>query len=112
MSKTFFVENIFGKWKTKVKTPFGDEEYLINIVELFFDNNLKNQSITGTVSNTKDTINFDNGKIINNTFTCSLNLDFPIASTVFIEINKAENNKIFGLLKIDNYLCVEIFGEK
>lgn len=101
--------NIIGNWNVKVQTPFGTEDYTL-VVDEFNLNSEQKDLITGLVSNQKDSISFNNGKIINNIFYCSFDTEFPIKSKVVIQINKVEENKIFGLVKIDEYLLTSFSG--
>ena len=107
MKKTFDSDNIFGKWKVKVTTPFGPEDYILSIDSLITQNN-----ICGSVSDQKNIMNFNNGKLDDNSFSCSFDTDFPIKSTVYIQIDQVENEKISGSVKIDNYLFTLFSGEK
>lgn len=100
---------IFGNWDVKVETPFGIEDYALVIDE--FDLAVEySEEITGRVSNQKDSVSFDNGKVVNDIFTCSFDTEFPIKSKVFIQIDKLEEDKIFGHLTIDQYLTAHFSG--
>jgi hypothetical protein len=100
---------IFGNWNVKVETPFGTEDYTLVIDE--FDLALEyREGITGRVSNQKDSVSFNNGRVVNNMFACSFDTEFPIKSKVFIQIDKLEKDKMFGYLTIDQYLTAYFSG--
>lgn len=101
---------IVGTWNVKVDTPFGIDSYSF-VVEPFDAELESNVTINGSVSDQKNSIPFNNGRIDNNVFYCSFNTEFPISSTVFVEINKVEENKIFGKVKIDEYLSTSFSGD-
>jgi hypothetical protein len=89
--------NISGNWKISVDTPFGKEQYALNI-----DNS--NSNITGLVSHEKGIAPLTNASFIDGTFKCSLEVEFPIKATVTLQASVIDDNKMFGTLQVDQYL--------
>ena len=97
--------NILGKWTLAVNTPFGEEQYILNI-------ETANSFFSGSVSHEKGSSTFDNATFEHNIFHCSLETEFPIKTTISITADLIEDNKISGVLEIDQYLVTSFVGVK
>lgn len=112
MDNNLNLENLIKKWSIKVNTPFGIDVYTLTFDSLNSTSETKsNKKISGLISDQKNSITFDNGIIEKKVFKCSFNTEFPIKSQVHIEINKISDNKIYGLIKIDDYLSTCFSGD-
>lgn len=97
--------NITGRWNIAVDTPFGKEQYLLSL------NNVDGK-LYGLVSHEKGIVPLTNIYIVDRTFKCSLDVEFPIKATVNIQANIIDDNKMFGTLLIDEYLETLFVGVK
>ena len=95
--------NIAGEWKITVDTPFGKEQYSLSLDNV--DGNL-----SGLILHEKCTATVVNASFINQTFKCSLNVEFPIKATVNLRANIVDDNKMFGTLQVDQYLETLFIG--
>lgn len=116
MTETLNIANIFGKWNIDVHTPFGKEKYTLNINTFgplkgsgFY---LDCDGLAGSIEHDKGSIAFTDAKFEGVTFHCSVETDFPIKSTISITADLIENNKISGMLEIDQYLVTSFIGIK
>lgn len=94
---------ILGIWTLSVDTPFGEEQYVLNI-------ETANSFFSGSVSHEKGSSAFHSASFENNTFYCSMETEFPIKATVSITADLIENNKIAGILEMDQYLTTSFIG--
>jgi len=97
--------NISGNWRITVDTPFGKEQYSLNI-------ETSNGSLTGLVSHQKGIAPLTNTSFVNGTFKCSLEVEFPIKATVNLEASVIDEDKMFGTLQIDQYLQTLFVGAR
>jgi len=97
--------NISGNWRITVDTPFGKEQYSLNI-------ETSNGSLTGLVSHQKGIAPLTNTSFVNGTFKCSLEVEFPIKATVNLEASVIDEDKMFGTLQIDQYLETLFVGAR
>jgi len=113
MTQSLNIASIFGKWNIDVNTPFGKENYTLSI-DTF--GSLKDHEgydyLIGSISHQKGFVHFNNGEFKNNTFHCSVETEFPINSTISITADLIEDNKISGMLEIDQYLVTSFIGVK
>ena len=116
MNETINIANIFGKWNIDVDTPFGKEKYTLNINTFgplkgsgFY---LDYDGLAGSIEHQKGSVSFTNAKFEGITFHCSVETEFPIKSTISITADLIEDNKISGMLEIDQYLVVSFIGIK
>ena len=105
MTKTLNIANIFGKWNITVDTPFGKEQYLLTLENA--DGNL-----SGLISHQKGIAPLTNASFIDGTFKCSLDVEFPIKATVNLQASIIDDNKMFGILQIDQYLKTLFIGAR
>jgi hypothetical protein len=116
MTQTVNISNIFGKWNIDVNTPFGKEKYILNIDTLGqlkgSDFYLYYEGLAGSIQHDKGTVNFTNAQFEGKTFHCSVKTEFPIKSTISITADLIEDNKISGMLEIDQYLVTSFVGVK
>jgi hypothetical protein len=97
--------DILGKWTLSVNTPFGEEDYALNI-------EATNSFFSGSVSHEKGSSVIYDASFVDNTFHCFVQTEFPIKTTVSITADLIENNKIAGILKMDQYLTTSFIGVK
>jgi hypothetical protein len=97
--------NVSGKWNLTVDTPFGKEEYSLNISNI-------NGSLTGSVSHEKGEAIISDASLLDGAFKCSLNVDYPIKATVYLQASVIDSNKMFGTLQIDQYLETLFVGSR
>jgi hypothetical protein len=116
MTQSINISSIFGKWNIDVNTPFGKEKYTLNIDTFgplkgsgFY---LDYDGLAGSIEHDKGSIPFTNAKFEGVTFHCSVETEFPIKSTVSITADLIDDNKISGMLEIDNYLVTSFIGVK
>lgn len=104
---------LFGKWTIIVNTPFGKEDYILNIdgIESVKDSN-QNNCLIGSIHHEKGSVSFDDASFENNTFHCSVQTEFPIKSTISITAELTQDNQISGMLEIDQYLVTSFVGVK
>jgi hypothetical protein len=105
MIETIYPLNISGKWNISVDTPFGKEQYTLNI-----DNT--NGRLAGSVSHEKGDASLSELSFLDGTFICLLNVDYPIKATVYLKASVIDNNKMFGTLQIDQYLETLFIGSR
>ena len=91
------ITDISGNWKIAVDTPFGKEQYSLNIGN-------SNGGLTGLVLHEKAIVPLINTSFIDGTFKCSLEIEFPIKATVSLQASVIDGNKMFGTLQVDQYL--------
>ena len=99
------VTNISGNWKITVDTPFGKEQYSLNIENA-------EGNLSGSVSHEKGSSAFRSASFEHNTFHCSMETEFPIKATVSITADLIEGNKLAGTLQIDQHLITSFVGAK
>ena len=97
--------DILGKWTLSVNTPFGKEEYVLNIEET-------NSFFSGSVSHEKGSSEIYDARFVDNTFYCFLRTEFPIKTTISITADLIEDNKMAGILEMDQYLITSFVGVK
>jgi hypothetical protein len=97
--------NLSGNWKITVDTPFGKEQYSLNV-------DSSNGGLTGLVSHEKGLASLTNASFIDGTFKCSLEVEFPIKATVKLQANVIDDNKMFGTLQVDEYLETLFIGAR
>ena len=97
--------NISGKWNIFVDTPFGKEQYSLNL-------NNTNGSLTGSVSHEKGEAIISDASLLDGTFKCSLSVDYPIKATIHLQASVVDSNKMFGTLQIDQYLETLFVGSR
>ena len=97
--------NVSGKWNIFVDTPFGKEQYSLNL-------NDTNGSLTGSVSHEKGEAIISGASLLDGVFKCSLNVDYPIRATVYLQGSVIDSNKMFGTLQIDQYLETLFVGSR
>jgi len=97
--------DILGKWTLSVNTPFGKEEYVLNIEET-------NSYFSGSVSHEKGSSEIYDASFVDNTFYCFVQTEFPIKTTISITADLIKNNEIAGILKMDQYLTTSFIGVK
>ena len=97
--------DILGKWTLSVNTPFGEEEYVLNIQET-------NSYFSGSVSHEKGSSAIYDASFVDNTFHCFAQTEFPIKTSISITADLIENNKIAGILEMDQYLITSFIGVK
>ena len=116
MTQSVNISSIFGKWNIDVNTPFGKEHYTLNIDGFGKlkgnDFYLYYEGLSGSIEHEKGTIAFSNAEFEGVTFHCSVETEFPIKSTVSITADLIEDNKISGMLEIDQYLVTSFIGVK
>lgn len=113
MTKFINTLNIFGKWNIDVNTPFGKENYTLNVDTIgLIKNHIGYDCFIGSIDHKKGSVSFTDAKFENNTFYCSVETEFPIKTTVSITANLIEDNKISGMLEIDQYLITSFIGVK
>ena len=96
--------NIIGKWDVTLVTPFGES---LAQAEIKNDQPL----FSGTIIGEHGSTNFSNGILKENLFTFSTKVEVPIKATISAEV-QVNNNKFFGTLMIDEYMKININGEK
>lgn len=90
--------SLFGKWGIVVSTPFGNEDF---VMELFED-------LSGVLSHYKGFINFENAKVSNDGKELNIfaNTDIPISTTVSINAQSDNFVNMNGVVQIGEYaLC-------
>jgi hypothetical protein len=97
MNKIFSGQKFVGKWDITVDTPFGKEQYSLNIDSV-------NDALSGSISHDKGSAALTDASFLDGTFKCLLNVEFPIKATVNLHANIVDDNKMFGTLLIDQYL--------
>jgi hypothetical protein len=105
MTQVINSSDILGKWTLSVDTPFGEEQYVLNI-------ETANCFFSGSVSHEKGSSTFHSASFEHNTFHCSMETEFPIKATVSITADLIEDNKLTGTLQIDQYLITSFVGAK
>jgi hypothetical protein len=105
MTQVINALDILGKWTLYVNTPFGEEQYVLNI-------ETANSFFSGSVSHEKGSSAFHSASFENNTFCCSMETEFPIKATVSITADLIEDNKLTGTIQIDKYLITSFIGVK
>jgi hypothetical protein len=97
--------NILGKWTITVNTPFGQEQYMLNI-------ETANSVFCGSMSHEKGSVPFNNATFHHNTFHCSAETEYPIEATVSLTADLIEDNKITGTIEVGQYLITSFVGVK
>jgi hypothetical protein len=114
MNESFDMTKIFGKWNINVDTPFGKENYTINIDSFGElkgnDYYLYYEGLAGSVEYEKNIVLFDNASFLDGTFKCVFNVEFPIKATVNLQASVIDDNKMFGSLQIDQYVETLFIG--
>jgi hypothetical protein len=105
MTQTADTVKILGKWKLSVDTPFGKEQYSLSVESI-------DGELAGFVFHEKGTASLVNLSFVNQTFKCSLHVEFPIKAIVNLKANVMDNNKMFGTLQVDQYLKTLFIGER
>ena len=105
MTKIINSLDILGKWTLYVNTPFGEEEYVLNVEET-------NSFFSGSVSHEKGSSIIYDARFVDNTFYCFVQTEFPIKTTVSITADLIEDNKIAGIIEMDQYLTTSFIGVK
>jgi len=105
MNKVFSKEKILGKWNLIVDTPFGKEEYTLNIDQ-------DQGNLIGHVQHEKGFVEVMQPIFSNGTLACLIETDFPIKSSVLIKADLIEDNVMSGSLQVDEYLFTSFVGEK
>jgi len=97
-------DSLVGKWSVKVITPFGESK-----ADVILDST--DPFVTGTIIGENGSVEFSNGIIDGNKLKLSATVETPIKATIAAEVEI--NEFIFhGVLKIDEYMEVNITGEK
>jgi hypothetical protein len=116
MTQSVNISNIFGKWNIDVNTPFGKENYTLKIDSFGElkgnDFYLYYEGLAGSIQHDKGIVNFKNAQFEGKTFHCSVETEFPIKSTISITAELIEDDKISGMLEIDQYLVTSFIGVK
>ena len=116
MNQSVNISSIFGKWSINVDTPFGKENYTLNIDSLGelkgSDFYLYYDGLKGSIEHDKGVVNFSNAEFTGKKFYCSVETNFPISSTISITADLIEDDKISGTLEIDQYVVTSFIGVK
>lgn len=104
---------IFGKWTIIVDTPFGEEDYVLEINSMGQIQELDGGDyLFGSIFHPKAKININNGTYLNKIFSCSFNIDFPIKCSVVMSGTVTGSNKMSGTISIDKYVTVSFKANK
>lgn len=90
--------SLFGKWGIVVSTPFGNEDFAMELFEDF----------SGVLSHYKGFINFENAQVSSDGKKLSVfaNTDIPISTTVSINAHSDDFMNMTGIVQIGEYaLC-------
>lgn len=105
MIESIYPLDISGKWNIAVDTPFGKEQYILNIQNA-------DGRLAGSVSHEKGDATLNELSFVDGTFRFLLNVDYPIKATIYLKASVVDNNKMFGTLKIDQYLETLFVGSR
>ena len=105
MIESSYSLNISGTWNLAVDTPFGKEQYSLNISNI-------DGILTGLVSHEKGEATLIDASLLDGTFKCSLSVDYPIKATIHLQASVVDSNKMFGTLQIDQYLETLFVGSR
>lgn len=108
MNQTVNISSIFGKWNIDVNTPFGKENYTLSIATNMLQDNIN--CVAGSIYHEKGSVAFNDARFENDIFHCSVETEFPIKSTISITAEFVEENKMSGMLEIDQYLITSFIG--
>lgn len=90
--------SIFGKWEIVVSTPFGNEDFAMELFE----------NLSGVFSHYKGFVNFKDARISDDGKELSIfaNTDIPISTTISINAQIENSTNMRGVVQIGEYaLC-------
>lgn len=96
--------NIIGNWNAIIETPFGESKATVSISAI-------DPAVCGTVVGENGSFSFDSGSIINGVLRFVATVDTPIRATLRTQAT-IESDSFFGILMIDDYMKVNIRGNK
>lgn len=113
MNESSTSEKFLGKWNLDVNTPFGKENYSLTInPETLPAANDNPVNASGLITDGKNSTIYSNGRIVDNNFYCSMEVEFPIKAKVLLSLNSVEDKSISGFVQIDNYLKLQVTGSR